>query len=86
MWYSGKISHIHYVIVSSGFVGGDPTKAIHNMKRHAPRCQSVCLVTSETLLRLVEVHLKHPDFTPTEIENILMKDGYILPDDIELEQ
>ena len=79
------VSHVHYLILSSSF-SGDSTKSIHEIRRLAPGCKSVCLVTPEAMLRMVEVRLKHSDFTPTEIEDILMKDGRIHPDDINPQQ
>lgn len=78
------VRRVHYLIVSSSFKG-NPTPSINEIRKSAPMCQSICLVTPETLLRILEIHLKDPDFTPKEIDDILLKGGYVGPDDIEYE-
>jgi len=71
------VSRVHYVVVSSGFKG-DPTKSIIEVRKKASGCQSVSFITAENLLYLLEVHFKFPtQFTPTEIEDILMQGGII---------
>jgi hypothetical protein len=78
------VTRVHYMIVSSRFAKVDPTKAIFEIRKESSRCQSVCLVTPETLLCLLQAHLKDPAFCTKEMEDILMKDGYLEPDDIDL--
>jgi hypothetical protein len=78
---SRGVKRLQYVIVSSDF-RGDPTKGIRDIRKYAPMCQSVSLVTPEVLLRMLETHLKNPYFTTTDMDDILLREGRIEPEHI----
>jgi hypothetical protein len=76
------VDRVYFVVVSNEFTPGFED-AIREVKTSARMCQSVSLITPLALLRMLELHFKNPDFTTTEMENILFDGGLITPEKIE---
>lgn len=78
------IKKIYYLIVSSKFVG-DYLNSVRRVLRETV-AKSVTLLEANLLLHLLEVKMKKPlEMTPKELENVLLKGGVILKEDIQRE-
>jgi hypothetical protein len=76
-----KAYKLYFAIISHRF-RGDPEDGISRVRKQG-LASSVTLLTTEALLRLVELKLKDPLLGPDEIQNVFEEGGIITAVDID---